>query len=401
MLTTSTVCGFRVCSYKIPHVETISLGIWARVGSRHEYKNQAGVSHFVEHMVFKGTQNRSTVEIAKAIENVGGYMNAYTTRELTAYYAKVIKKDVDLAFDIISDMLINPRFDKEELEKERKVILQEIAQTYDNPSDVIFDYYQSQCFSGQQLGSPVLGSNETVQGITSQDLFDHIARYYSNKDNIIFSAAGNIDHKTLEDLVRERFSNIENNSTSKKNTEVASYIGGDFTEKRGLEQAHVVLGFAGEKSTSPDYYNIMAYSNILGGGMSSKLFQHIREKNGLAYSIYSFPSFYNDCGTVGVYAGTTHEAKDWIVDLILDEMKQFQISDEELDKAKNQMSASILMSLESTSSMADSMACDIIRHGHVRTTEESIEAINKITKDSVMSIAKKVLDSKMTHVVIW
>lgn len=401
MLTTSNVNGFQVVSYNMPHVETVSLGIWANVGSRHEVAEHAGISHFVEHMVFKGTKTRSALDIAKSIEKVGGYMNAYTTREMTGYYAKVIKADMWLAFEIIADMLLNPAFDVNELEKERNVILQEIAQSYDNPSDIVFDYFQDACFKKQQLGSPVLGSADTVKSTSSKDLFDHISKYYSEKNNLVFSAAGNIDHKVFEDMVSKYFSSIHFNSEAKKNTSKAYYVGDYFEEKRGLEQAHIVLGFKGEKCGNDDYYNMLAYSNILGSGMSSKLFQQIREKNGLAYSIYSFPLFYEDCGVLGIYAGTTHEVREKIVDMIVGEMHEFTVSDEELLKAKNQLSAAVLMELESTSSMADSLASDVIRHGHVRTTEETLSKINAINKEGVISIAKRILDSKMSHVLLW
>lgn len=400
MLKTSVVHGFRVVSYEMPNVETVSLGIWSSIGSRHETPTQPGISHFLEHMVFKGTKGRSSVEIAKSIENVGGYLNAYTTREMTAYYAKVIKKDVALAFDILSDMLLNPAFATDELEKERNVIIQEIAQTYDNPSDVIFDYYQKSCFPDQQLGSPVLGSVESVSSISSDDLFRHISRYYASPNNLVFSAAGNIKHANLEALVSKYFSSVQRPEDDIAVT-MAEYVGGSFEEKRGLEQAHLIVGFEGEPCSSPHYYSMLAYSNILGGGMSSKLFQHIREDNGLAYSIYSFPSFYRDSGTLGIYAGTKRETRDRVPDMIFAEMCAFTVSEEELQKAKNQLSASVLMELESTSSLADSMACDIIRRGTPRETAKVLAEIDQITTDSVMHIAKKIITSKMTKVLIW
>lgn len=400
MLKTSVVDGFNVLSYKMPHVETVSLGIWACIGSRYETKNNSGMSHFVEHMVFKGTKTRSSLDIAKTIENVGGYMNAYTTREMTGYYAKVIKKDVELAFDILSDMLLHPAFDNSELSKERGVILQEIAQTYDNPSDIIFDYFQQECFKNQQLGGPILGTPDTVKATTQDDLFKHISGYFADRNNIVFSAAGNIEHETLEWLVSQYFIPELHESSSSKSEESAVYTGGEFEDNRGLEQTHIVMGFNGISYKDPEYYNMLAYSSVLGNGMSSKLFQNIREKYGHAYSIYSFPSFFKDAGVLGVYAGTNHESKDEVVGMIIDEMKKFEVSNEELQKAKSQLSASVFMELESTSGMADSLASDFIRYGRVRPTEEVLSKISLIDREGIMSIAEKVLKSTITKVVV-
>lgn len=399
MLKISRVNGYRVVTYNMPGVETVSIGAWVNVGSRHEEENISGISHFIEHMVFKGTKTRTALNIANTIENVGGYLNAYTNREVTSFYAKVTKKHIKIAFDIISDMLLNPTFDEQELERERGVVLQEIAQTYDNPSDIIFDYYQQCAFKSQQFGSPVLGNYNTVKAISRNDMINYMKKYYEDPDRIVFSAAGNIEHTDFESLVEKSFKKIDKLPDT-RNNEKGIYTGGEFQEDRGLEQAHLIIGFEGVKYTSDNYYDLMVYSNILGGGMSSKLFQEIREKKGLVYAIYSFPHFFKDAGTMAIYAGTWHNSCDELTRVVLHEMNNFTISDEELSRAKNQLISSTLMDLENTSSMSDNIACDTIQSGTPTSTDETVSKIESVTKNNVMEIAEKLIKSKITKVLI-
>src|ERR1700731_3015696 len=302
--------GLRVATDRVDTVDTVSLGIWIDVGTRHEPAAINGVAHLLEHMAFKGTERRSALAIAEEIEAVGGHLNAYTSREHTAYYAKVLKENVALGVDILADILQHSAFDSKELERERTVILQEIGQAIDTPDDIIFDLFQERAFPDQAMGRPVLGRAEIIRRIDRDTVAGYLQRHYA-APGMLLAAAGNVDHEALLALVRPSFGELSGQRVQRNDS--ARYVGGELREERELEQVHVVLGFPGFAFGDRDYYAASVVSSALGGGMSSRLFQEIREKRGLVYSIYSFTHAYSDGGLFGVYAGT---GEDEVAELI-------------------------------------------------------------------------------------
>jgi predicted Zn-dependent peptidase len=296
--------GMRVLTDRMDSVETVSIGVWVDVGTRHEPSQINGVAHLLEHMAFKGTEHRSALDIAAEIEAVGGHLNAYTSREHTAYYAKVLRENLALAVDILADILQRSVFDPKELERERAVILQEIGQANDTPDDIIFDLFQERAFPDQAMGRPVLGRADIIRRIDRDTVAGYMRRHYA-APGMLLAAAGNVDHDTLVALASKAFAGLPADRAAR--SEPARYVGGELREERDLEQVHVVLGFPGFPFGDADYYAASVVSSALGGGMSSRLFQEIREKRGLVYAIYSFTHAYSDGGLFGVYAGTGEE----------------------------------------------------------------------------------------------
>ncbi|MBV9829819.1 MAG: insulinase family protein, partial [Alphaproteobacteria bacterium] len=296
--------GLRIVTDNIPTVDTVSLGLWVDVGTRHEAPEINGVAHFLEHMAFKGTERRTARDIAEEIEAVGGHLNAYTSRESTAYYAKVLKDDMPLALDILSDILLHSTFDPGELERERTVILQEIGQANDTPDDIIFDQFQERAFPDQAMGRPVLGAPEIIRRLKREAVIGYLRDHYGAA-RMVLSAAGNLDHERLVALAERLFAELP--AERPLATEPARYGGGDAREERELEQLHLVIGFPGVPLGDPDYYAALVLSTAFGGGMSSRLFQEVREQRGLVYAIHSFAHSYRDSGLFGIYAGTGEE----------------------------------------------------------------------------------------------
>lgn len=395
---TNLLNNIRVATCSNESAESVSLGFFVDIGERYETLQNNGISHFLEHMLFKGTTSRSPKEIAESIENLGGYMNAYTTNETTAYYVKILKDDIKTGFEILSDMILNPIF--QDIEKEKQVVVQEINQVYDSPSDIIFDYFQSACFKNQKLGMPVLGPEDNVKNFTKNDLQSHLNNYFSNK-KIIISCAGAVNHNELVKIVEENFIKFIKPRNDVISPDSAFFSGNEFIEHReNLEQSHVVIGFEGPKRETREYYLFSAFSSIFGGGMSSKLFQEIRESLGLAYSVYSFISSFKETGIFGVYAGTDHDKYQKVIDVTLHELRNFTISDEELLRAKNQMKASFLMSDESNFSIAERMAFQLFTKDRIIPRAETLDIINSISKDDILSIKTSLLNSQMTTTVI-
>jgi predicted Zn-dependent peptidase len=354
--------GLRIVTDRIETVDTVSLGIWVEVGTRHEAPEVNGVAHFLEHMAFKGTERRSARAIAEEIEAVGGHLNAYTSRESTAYYAKVLKEDVPLALDILADILMHSSFDPAELERERTVILQEIGQANDTPDDIVFDHFQERAFPAQAMGRPVLGSPEIIRRLPREQVMAYLRAHYGAA-RMVLSASGNLDHDRIVDLADRLFSEMppERPITA----EPAHYAGGDYRQQRDLEQLHLVLGFPGLSLDDPDYYAAMVVATAFGGGMSSRLFQEVREKRGLVYAIHSFAHSYRDCGLFGIYAGTGEEEASELVPVLCDETMRLEqgFTPVELARAKAQIKAGLLMSLESTSARCEQMAQHMLIHG--------------------------------------
>ena len=354
--------GLRVATDRIDTVDTVSLGIWVDVGTRHEQADINGVAHFLEHMAFKGTARRSALTIAEEIEAVGGHLNAYTSRESTAYYAKVLKEDVQLALDILSDILQNSTFQPEEIERERAVILQEIGQANDTPDDIVFDHFQECAYPDQAMGRPVLGSPEIIRKIERETVIGYLRKHYGAQ-RMVLAAAGHVDHDRLADLADNLLGGLP--AERPATTEPAYYAGGDRREQRDLEQLHLVLGFPGVVLGDPDYYAASVLSTALGGGMSSRLFQEIREKRGLVYTIHSFVHGYSDGGLFGIYAGTGESEAAELVPAICNEVIRIEdgLTPIELNRAKTQMKAGLLMSLESSSARCEQLAQHLLIHG--------------------------------------
>ncbi len=387
--------GMQVVTARMDPVETVSLGVWARVGTRYEHASINGVSHMLEHMAFKGTARRDAYAIAEEIEAVGGHLNAFTSREVTAYHATVLKEDVALAVDLVADILQNSQFDAGELERERHVILQEIGQAADTPEDVIFDRFQSTAFPEQALGMPVLGPPEIVSSLTREQIVGYMQAHYA-APRIVFAAAGKLEHDRIVELAEAHFSGLPAGDSAR--VEKASYRGGDRREARSLEQAHLVVGFNGVGYHDPDYYAVGVASTLLGGGMSSRLFQEIREKRGLVYSIYSFSSSYSDGGLFGIYAGTGEDGLNELMPAVCEELLRARssVGDEELARAKAQLRAGVVMSLESSYARAEQIARQVGIYGRPIPIEEIKTRIDAVSVDDVTRAFSRILSTVPT-----
>ncbi len=387
--------GIVVATDRMDQVETATLGVWVSVGTRNEAPHENGVSHMLEHMAFKGTKRRSARGIAEEIEAVGGHLNAYTGREATAYHAKVLKDDVPLALDIIADILQHSVFDADELAREREVVLQELGQARDTPDDIVFDHFQATAFPNQPLGRPVLGSVETVSALERRTLFDHMARHYHGC-RMIVAAAGNIEHEAIADLTARLFGSVPPGVVEPP--QVARYAGGDYRGAEDLEQVHLVLGLPSIPLGHPDQYAVSVLSTVLGGGMSSRLFQEAREKRGLVYSIYSFNSSFTDCGVFGVYAGTGEKSLRQLVPLIFDELTGTAdaVKPEELMRAKAQLKADLLMSLESTGARAEQTVRQLTTYGRVLPIAEIVAAVESVDAAAVRRCAQRLVQGPLT-----
>jgi predicted Zn-dependent peptidase len=387
--------GLTVVSETMPRVETVSLGAWVNVGTRHEAAAENGVAHFLEHMAFKGTKRRTAKQIAEEIEAVGGHLNAYTAREQTAYYAKVLREDAGLGIDIIADLLTSSTLDGAELERERGVILQEIGQANDTPDDIVFDHFQTAAFPDQAMGRPTLGTEAIIKAMPRESLSGWMARHYGPA-NMIVAAAGAIAHDDLLDLARKNFTRLP--SAMPAAAEPGAYRGGETREERDLDQAHLVLGFPGVAYHDPSYWPTSLLSTLLGGGMSSRLFQEVREKRGLVYAIYSFAQPYRDGGLFGIYAGTGEKEVAELVPVVTEELAKVQaeVSEEELRRAKAQLKASVLMALESTSSRCEQIARQLQVHGRIIPTEETVSRIAAVTVADVQAAARRLFRATPT-----
>lgn len=393
---TTLESGLRVITDTVPEMETVALGVWADVGTRHEELEHNGVAHMVEHMMFNGTPTRTSRQIAEAVEDVGGQINAYTSREITAYYIHLLKNDMPMAMDILSDILQRPTFPDSELEKERDVIIQEIGMTNDTPDDVVFDHYQETAYPGQALGAPILGRADIIANMKKETLYDYVHRFYT-PEKLVISAAGNVDHDSFVTTAQTMFSDLP--ADTHQTYAPARYEGGDKRIEKDLEQSHVVMGFRGINRDDPDYYSAVILGTVLGGGMSSRLFQEIREKRGLVYSIYSSHSSYHDDGQFEIYAGTGPESLNKLVPVTCDEIVKIMhdpITEAELNRAKAQIKAGILMSRESMLSRANRQAKYLINFNAAPDIAKLIAKVDAVTVYSVQKIAQKIFTGKPT-----
>ncbi|MCO8144141.1 insulinase family protein [Rhodovulum tesquicola] len=378
--------GLRVVTERMPGLKSASIGIWIMAGGRDERAEENGIAHFLEHMAFKGTDKRSTLQIAEAIEDVGGYINAYTGREMTAYYARVLEADVPLALDVLADILLNPLFEQAEIEVERGVILQEIGQVLDTPDDVIFDWLQEVAYPGQSIGRTLLGPAERVRGFTRDDLFSFIGRHYT-PDRMILSAAGAVDHDEIVRLAEGLFGHLAPGTHGVH--EPARFTGGERREVKTLEQAHMALAFECPSYRDPAIYTAQIFATALGGGMSSRLFQELREKRGLCYTVFAQAGAYADTGLITLYAGTSAAQIGELAELTMAEIARSaqDMTPAEVARARAQMKAGLLMGLESPSNRTERLARLVSIWDRVPGIEETIAHIDAVTTGDVRDFA--------------
>ena len=388
--TATLASGLRVVSDPVDHVETASLGLWVDVGARCETEETNGLSHLLEHMAFKGTARRSARDIAEEIEAVGGHLNAYTSRETTAYYAKVMKEDVPLALDLLADILQHSTFDADELERERAVVIQEIAQVNDTPDDLVFDRFQETAYPDQPIGRSILGPPERVRGYSRDALAAYMGAHY-RAQHMVLVGSGRVDHEALIAGAEAAFAALPDGPVAAP--AAAVYAGGDCRIARDLEQAHLLVGFDGIAYDDPDFYTLQVLSTLLGGGMSSRLFQEVRERRGLAYSVFTFSSSYADGGVFGVYAGAGEGDLAELVPVMADEMIAAceALSEDEVARARAQLKAGLLMSLESTQARAERLGRHMLLFGRPLPIAEMIGRVDAIDSGAVRRTAGRIL----------
>lgn len=387
--------GLRVITDRLDSVSSVSLGAWIGVGTRYEDKIHNGIAHMVEHMMFKGTENRTALDVTQSIENVGGSMNAYTSREITSYYMHVLQDDVSLALDVLADMVQNSNMPEEEIERERHVILQEIGMCHDTPDDLIFDNYYETAYTDQALGMPILGKANIVEAMSRDVMMGYVEKFYT-PSRIVISAAGQVNHDAFVKEVEKVFSQLPQDSLH--NNAPCTYTGGHSYQNKDLEQGHIILGFEGIPRTDENFYAAQALSNLFGGSMSSRLFQEIREKRGLVYSIYSFHNAYSDGGQFGIYAGTGPNDLEELVPVVCDEIKSLTstLTEEEVRRAIVQMKAGLLMGRESTMTRADQQAKYILFRNKKLDIDALVEQIEVLTVDRIVNTAERIFSSKLT-----
>lgn len=389
--TTAMANGMRVVTHAMPHLETASLGVWVGAGARREAAGQHGISHLLEHMAFKGTDRRSAREIAEEIESAGGELNAATSLETTAYYARMLKGDIPLAIDMLADIVRNPKFDAGELVREQGVILQEIAAAEDSPDDEAYDLVQDAAFTGQALGRTILGTKNSVRGFTSGDLAAYMKANYA-PGVMVLAAAGAVDHDQVVKLAESTFGDMRNEDPPPPAP--ASYKGGFRRSARRFEQSHIVLSYEGPSYRDEAMYAAQILSSMLGGGMSSRLFQEVREARGLCYSIYSFCWGLSDTGLFGVHAATGSDQMQELVQVILRELEKLAddlVGEAELARAKAQLKSGLLMSLENSGSRVEQLARQMLVFGKPLAVNDLVEKVEAVDKEAVRALAGKII----------
>ena len=394
--------GFRIVTEDMPGLKSASIGIWVQAGGRHERLEQNGIAHFLEHMAFKGTKTRSALQIAESIEDVGGYINAYTSREMTAFYVRVLENDVALGLDVISDILLNPVFDPAEIEVERGVILQEIGQALDTPDDIIFDWLQEVAYPDQALGRTILGPTERVSSFNRDDLQGFVAEHYG-PNQMILSAAGAVDHDAIVQQAEVLFGHLPAVARAPELLQPAKFGGGERRENKALEQVHFALALEGPTYLDPAIYTAQVYANVMGGGMSSRLFQEVRENRGLCYTVFAQAGAFEDTGLTTIYAGTSAEQIEELANVTIDEMKRAadDMSAVEVARARAQMKAGLLMGLESPSNRAERLARLLSIWGRIPSIDETIERIDDVTTGDVKAFAGQMAGQARTAMALY
>ncbi len=392
--------GLRVVSFAMPHLETVSLGVWVGVGARHEADGEHGISHFLEHMAFKGTATRSAFDIAEEIEAVGGELNAATSLESTAYYARVLKDDAGLALGILADILQNSLFAEEEIEREREVVQQEIAGISDSPEELGYDYLQEVAFPDQAVGRSIIGTRQSVAKIDGPGLKNFLERRYK-APGMVLAAAGAVEHQQLVRHAEALFNGL--NSGEVRQAESASYVGGVKSSDRTFEQCHLLLGFDSPSYRDEDYFTAQVFSGILGGGMSSRLFQEVREKRGLCYAVYSSAWGLVDGGLFTIHAATGSEqmpALSEVVSRELGRLCETPVPAREISRAKAQLKAGLMMGLESSSARAEQMARHLMGHGRIIPASELIDRMEAVSSEGLRQFAVRLVEQKQPAVAV-
>lgn len=381
--------GIRIVTEAMPYVRSVSLGIWIGSGSRLENGPENGLSHFIEHMVFKGTKHRSAEDIARSVDSVGGGLDAFTSKELVSFNAKVLDEHLPLALDILADLVLNPLFREADIEKEKGVILEEIKMEADQPEFVLHEAFISSFWKGHGLGKPILGTKETVKKFQQQMLCEYYNRVYS-PCNILITAAGNLNHENIVNLVREKFESLEQRAALPQDTIPQPHAPIILKKKESLEQVHIALGVPAYALAHELRFPLYVLNTVLGGGMSSRLFQNIREKQGLAYAVYSELNLFSDTGCFTIYAGTAQETAKQVVESVIQEFHQLKnelIGDDELRRAKDHLKGSLMLSLESTSSRMSNLARQELYFDRFMSLDEMIDSIEAVTREQVQRIA--------------
>ena len=387
--------GLVIASEAMPHIRSASMGVWIQCGSRIENAGNCGISHFIEHLLFKGTKHRSTSKIAETIDAIGGQLNAYTEKEYVGYYAKVLDEHLPVAFDLLSDMVMHPAFPGVEIERERNVIYEEINMVEDSPQELIQDMYLECFWKKHPLGRPIAGTKKSVSGITREDIRKFFKKHYTTS-NIVVTVAGNIRHRDVQKLAQHYFGDMKTGAAAVSGAPPQTAAGRTIRNKSNLEQTHLILGTNAPPIASKERYCAHLLCNILGGGMSSRLFQNIREKRGLVYSIYSMLNQYRDAGTLIVYAGTAPDKAEEVVELTLGEFVRLRhriISVRELNRAKENIKGSIMLSLESSSSRMSNLFQQMNYHDRFYKLEEILKAVDSVTARDIRDLADRIFDT--------
>lgn len=388
--------GVRVITEAMPHVRSVSVGIWIGTGSRRETAEQNGISHFIEHMLFKGTTKRSAEDIARSVDSIGGNLDAFTAKELVCFNTKVLDEHLSLAFDVLADLVLHPLFRDEDIDKEKGVILEEIKMEADSPDYLVHEIFSSNFWKDHPLGKPILGTRETVKRFDRQV----IERYYRGvyaPSNLVVTAAGNLTHTRVVDLVREHFESLQPNSPAPAENVPNTHARIALRNKKSLEQVHLCLGVPSYPLPHQERFACYVLNTLLGGGMSSRLFQNIRERQGLAYAVFSELNPYRDTGCLSIYAGTSLESARKVVESIMKEFQQLKaerISVEELRRAKDHLKGSLMLSLESTSSRMSNLARQELYFGRFFSLDEVVESIELVSADDVQRVARTFFDPK-------
>jgi predicted Zn-dependent peptidase len=386
--------GLRILTERMTHVRSVSVGVWLARGSRHEDAASSGIAHFVEHMLFKGTGTRSAEDIAQAIDSIGGQLDAFTAKEYASYYIKVLDEHLPLALDILSDIVLNPAFSPEDVEREKKVVVEEIKMVEDTPDDLVHELFTQGFWQDHPLGRPILGTRETVESFTADSLRRYFRNAYTPR-NLIVSAVGNLDHARVRDLVAERFGglNAEGDAFGEEPPQVVPNI---LIRNKELEQSHLCLGASSYPQNHDARYASYVLNTLLGGSMSSRLFQNVREKRGLAYAVFSGLSAYRDAGSFTIYAGCANEAVGEVIDVVVEELRtirQTPVPEAELQRAKDHLKGSLMLSLENTASRMSHLARQEIYFDRQFGLDETLQGIEQVTADDLQRVAAELFSS--------
>jgi predicted Zn-dependent peptidase len=395
--------GIRVVSEYIPTVRSVSVGLWVDVGSRYETSKKNGISHFLEHMVFKGTRRRSMRQIAQSVESIGGYLNAFTTKEHTCFYARVLDEHIDRAVDVITDLVSEPVFNPKEINKEKYVVLEELKQIEDDPDDLIHDYLDRVLYHPHPLGEPIIGRSDSIRTFDRSDLFEHLEHYYT-PENMVLSAAGKIDHNRLCELARKYTHKLRRRSPSERKDRLPRRKGKMLEFKRSVQQAYICMGTKAYSVHSGNRFPLLVLNSLLGEGMSSRLNQTIREKYGLAYSVYSFANFLNDTGMFGVYIGTDTK-KIWTsIELTKKEFRKLQdkpVGKAELQRTLAQIKGSMMLGLENMSGRMMRIGASELYFKRYSSLDEVLKRIGNVTADNIQMVAQDLLNEENFSTVVF